>query len=175
MSSAYPILLWWSWDCLLYLIIIIKPEVWIINHCLGLGHETMVCAVCLTMFLWGPPGSCRPQVGPMLAQQTFLSGILWINFCWPWGHCTGNQVNTIDEFFKQLVCFQNSYSTNVSFIHWEWNKMEAILKTTFWNWFHSMKTAVFGFDFHCTVTKSKLVAHILATSNDDRLCMGNQN
>ena len=26
-------------------------EVWIINHCLGLGHETMVCAVCLTMFL----------------------------------------------------------------------------------------------------------------------------
>ena len=33
-------------------IIIIKPEVWIINHCLGLGHETMVCAVCLTMFLW---------------------------------------------------------------------------------------------------------------------------
>ena len=23
----------------------------IINHCLGLGHETMVCAVCLTMFL----------------------------------------------------------------------------------------------------------------------------
>ena len=51
MSSAYPILLWWSWECVLYLIIIIKPEVWIINHCLGLGHETMVCAVCLTMFL----------------------------------------------------------------------------------------------------------------------------
>ena len=29
-SSAYPILLWWSWECVLYLIIIIKPEVWII-------------------------------------------------------------------------------------------------------------------------------------------------
>ena len=38
MSSAYPILLWWSWECVLYLIIIIKSEVWIINHCLGLGH-----------------------------------------------------------------------------------------------------------------------------------------
>ena len=50
-SSACPILLWWSRECVLYLIIIIKPEVWIINHCLGLGHETMVCAVCLTMFL----------------------------------------------------------------------------------------------------------------------------
>ena len=54
-SSAYPIL-WWSRECVLYLIIIIKPEVWIINHCLGLGHETMVCAVCLTMFLWINPG-----------------------------------------------------------------------------------------------------------------------
>ena len=50
-SSAYPILLWWSRECVLYLIIIIKPGVWIINHCLGLGHETMVCAVCLTTFL----------------------------------------------------------------------------------------------------------------------------
>ena len=50
-SSAYPIFLWWSWECVLYLIIIIKSEVWNINHCLGLGHETMVCAVCFTMFL----------------------------------------------------------------------------------------------------------------------------
>ena len=25
---------------------------WIISHCLGLGHETMVCVVCLTTFLW---------------------------------------------------------------------------------------------------------------------------
>ena len=34
------------------LIIIIKSEVWTITHCLGLGHETMVCAVCLFIFLW---------------------------------------------------------------------------------------------------------------------------
>ena len=27
-----------------------KSEVWTINHCLGLGHETMVCAVCLFVF-----------------------------------------------------------------------------------------------------------------------------
>ena len=26
---------------------------------------------------WGPPGSCRPQMGPMLATWTLLSGILW--------------------------------------------------------------------------------------------------
>ena len=33
-------------------IIIIKSEIWIIAQCLGLGHEIMVCAVCLTMLLW---------------------------------------------------------------------------------------------------------------------------
>ena len=34
------------------LIIIIKSEVWTITHCLGLAHETMVSAVCLSTFLW---------------------------------------------------------------------------------------------------------------------------
>ena len=36
----------------LYLIIIIKSEVWATTHRLGLGHETMLCAVCLSVFLW---------------------------------------------------------------------------------------------------------------------------
>ena len=52
MFSAYPIRLSWLWECVLYLIIIIKSEVWIVNHCLGLGHETMVCAVCLTIIIF---------------------------------------------------------------------------------------------------------------------------
>ena len=38
--------------CVLYLVIIIKSEVWPICHCLQFGHETMVCAVCLCIFLW---------------------------------------------------------------------------------------------------------------------------
>ena len=37
---------------ILCLIIIIKSEVWTINLCLGLDHETMVSAVCLSIFLW---------------------------------------------------------------------------------------------------------------------------
>ena len=37
---------------MLCLIIIIQSEVWTITHCLGLVHETMVCAVCLCVFLW---------------------------------------------------------------------------------------------------------------------------
>ena len=42
-----------GWDnILLCLIIIIKSEVWTIIHCLGLGHESMVCAVCRFIFLW---------------------------------------------------------------------------------------------------------------------------
>ena len=42
-----------GWEnILLCLIIIIKSEVWTIIHCLWLGHETMVYAVCLFIFLW---------------------------------------------------------------------------------------------------------------------------
>ena len=37
---------------ILCLIIIIKSEVWTVIHCLGLGHETMVSAVCLSIFSW---------------------------------------------------------------------------------------------------------------------------
>ena len=36
---------------ILCLFIIIKSEEWTIMHCLGLSHETMVCAVCLSIFL----------------------------------------------------------------------------------------------------------------------------
>ena len=44
---------------ILCLIIIVKSEVWTITHCLGLGHETMVCAVYLSIFLWGHyPNQC---------------------------------------------------------------------------------------------------------------------
>ena len=31
---------------------------------------------------WGPPGSCRPQVGPKLAPWTLLSGYRWL----VWSH-----------------------------------------------------------------------------------------
>ena len=39
-------------EYILCLIIIIKSEVWTIIYCLGLGHETMVCSLCLSIFLW---------------------------------------------------------------------------------------------------------------------------
>ena len=49
-SSGYPIALQWFWECIFYLIITIKSWIWIIDHCLGLFHEAMICAVCLAMF-----------------------------------------------------------------------------------------------------------------------------
>ena len=36
---------------ILYLIIIMKSELWPICQYLGLSHETMVCAVCIFIFL----------------------------------------------------------------------------------------------------------------------------
>ena len=32
---------------------IVDDSVWTITHCLGLGHETMVCSVYLSVFLCG--------------------------------------------------------------------------------------------------------------------------
>ena len=54
---------------ILCLIIIIKSEVWTITHCLGLGHETMVCAVCLSIFLQ----SCRRTRMELTARWTEAS------------------------------------------------------------------------------------------------------
>ena len=49
-----------------HLFIIINMEIWNNNHCLRLGHETMVCAVCLAMLLllfrpdmYGPPSNAK--------------------------------------------------------------------------------------------------------------------
>ena len=48
---------------------------------------------------WGPPGSCRPQMGPMLARWTWLSGIVY-NIVWYW------------TMYKQL-CFVMIYVSHV--------------------------------------------------------------
>ena len=47
------------------LCLIIKSEVWTITNCLGLGHETKVSAVCLSISLWAcDTGSASDQVMP---------------------------------------------------------------------------------------------------------------
>ena len=51
MFSVYPFTHVIEGIYILCLIIIIKSEEWFITHCLGIGHATMVSAVCLSIFL----------------------------------------------------------------------------------------------------------------------------
>ena len=51
--AVYQFILWWLWEkSVLYLNTIIKSKSWPICHCLCLGHRTMGCAVCLSIFLF---------------------------------------------------------------------------------------------------------------------------
>ena len=87
MFIVYPYPLWWlRWYILC--LIIIKSEVWTTTHCLGLGHETMVCAVCLFSYefvIWLDcfvghlcPGGICPESGPLslTCRITTLLGTL---------------------------------------------------------------------------------------------------
>ena len=59
-----------------------------IFQCYLTGTGATVCLTQIAKFMGpsrGPPGSCRPQMGPMLAPWTLLSGewqwtMLWINY-----------------------------------------------------------------------------------------------
>ena len=49
----------------------------ILDHQSGLVHVTDIWLTQVAKFMgptWGPPGSCRPQMGPMLAPWTLPSG-----------------------------------------------------------------------------------------------------
>ena len=50
--AVYPFPLWWLRGYVLCLIIIIKSEVWTITHCLGLGHEIIVCALYVSLYFF---------------------------------------------------------------------------------------------------------------------------
>ena len=66
---------------ILCLIIIIKSEVWTITHCLRLCHETMVSAVCLSIFLcygrldFPSPGNRR------MTPCAIVHTILLLSYC----------------------------------------------------------------------------------------------
>ena len=50
-------------------------EIWTITHCLGLGHETMVCAVCLAIFLWHPSLDVQCPCGHYSPQPETHNGL----------------------------------------------------------------------------------------------------
>ena len=82
---------------------------WIIGNsayllCL-LGSITIITQIARFMGpTWGPPGSCRPQVGPMLAPWTLLSGYILVytpeSICYP---CLWSQLNKIHSLRKCMA------------------------------------------------------------------------
>ena len=68
---------------ILCLIIIIKSEVWTITHCLGLGHETMVCAVCLSVFFKLKERKCFNIFCFVIAKKV----VILTKKSWPHTYC----------------------------------------------------------------------------------------
>ena len=75
------------WHCFLATLMFLKVYPWLSTYvsmqpdgdelwhkCLWFGASTSQIAR-FVWPTWGPPGSCRPQVGPMLAPWTLLSGL----------------------------------------------------------------------------------------------------
>ena len=100
--------------------LIINSEVWPICYCLVWGHETMVCAVCLSIFYWSCPCklqvyketqiiSSKPTVGPVEVVVSLLS------------------------YFSNMLCaLQNTHSETAKFKVWGWifsNKFISISNT----------------------------------------------
>ena len=54
---------------------------------------------------WGPRGSCRPQMGPMWAPWTLLSGMLWSH------HETNNWAEDEPSTFHSCICI-------IQFLKW---------------------------------------------------------
>ena len=70
--SAYRFPLWWLWTFLLHLVINMKSEIWIIIHYFGLGHGTMVCAVCHIVHL----------ILVVIRSLSYLNVSLHFRHCW---------------------------------------------------------------------------------------------
>ena len=93
-------------------IIIIKSEVWTITHCLGLGHETMVCAVCLSIFLFVYKLFPKCPIGLIFwkehANHTAVHGIsrMWITNIW----CKFDEYEVLEHISDGM----QRYSTKVA-------------------------------------------------------------
>ena len=83
-------------DVLLPLVYCIVSLVCVLWNNLVRGHWSLSSQIARFMGpTWGPPGPCRPQMGPILAPWTLLSGIVWMfsqyekksMSCWPTSLC----------------------------------------------------------------------------------------
>ena len=117
--SVYPFPLWWLREYMyiyiyiLCLIIIIKSEVWTITHCLELGHETMVSAVCLSTFFWFhavfdvriifEKKPDRVQVILCMGNNLYPQKITNYSFLWIWCDAPFYQYRSLDGLHLRIA------------------------------------------------------------------------
>ena len=76
--------------------------------------ETLFLIARFTGPTWGPPGSCQPQMGPMSASWTLLSGTCFIKLRFPWTMkgvfsisrraFIHKNVNNVHKFYRKCFC-----------------------------------------------------------------------
>ena len=103
---------------ILCLIIIIKSEVWTITHCLGLGHETMVCAVCLSIFLcrMTPRDSCKPTYST-LGIMRFSDVNVYIISKLMFRVCKGDVLDIFRTYFTFILEIHNHFTRQCDYLH----------------------------------------------------------
>ena len=140
MSVIYAIcknqLLWTL--CNLRSLWLINVKIWMIQWQYGHQSRNMPPQIArITWPTWGPPGSCRPQVGPMLAPWTLLSGTYhMLSFCYIW------DALNLHLFISQLYTLCNKYET------WHFNIYITICT-------HPQSILIFSF---CSTASNKLHA-----------------
>ena len=131
-----------GWEnILLCLIIIIKSEVWTVIHCLRLGQETMLCAVCLFIFLYSIYIK-RGEIQMDTSQNTYdltqvkddvsvmciwevtwysqrsLPRCRYISYCWSddtRNHDTRDHIYLHRPQNFKITCSRENYMVNITF------------------------------------------------------------
>ena len=82
---------------------------------------------------WDPPGSCRPQMGPMLASWTFLSETLpFMVVLLTATPCLGKDLRT-NGYGKTWVRLSNYFNTSVNVPITDWNYV-ILMNKSLWIW-----------------------------------------
>ena len=82
---------------------------------------------------WDPPGSCRPQMGPMLASWTFLSGTLpFMVVLLTATPCLGKDLRT-NGYGKTWIRLSNYVNTSVNVPITDWNYV-ILMNKSLWIW-----------------------------------------
>ena len=152
---------------ILCLIIIIKSEVWTITHCLGLGHETMVCAVCLSIFLfllWGFALLCIVWIFGNQKRLYCLNHFLVVNNICAWMNSWANNRDAGDlrRHRAHHVCIQTAIHffgyTKGLCVKLQGSTLDIVQAYTMINNVKSVLTSARSDDKECDIVYTKMEA-----------------